>query len=210
MKEHDQHHSESLTLQLLSDEDLFCAFIDGNDQAYTAMYHRYSSRLLSYIYSLIGSHNRTAEDIFQECFMRLFRERKRCLAGDAVAVKNVGGWLFRVARNLSLNYLRSAQYLTNIPAYYDEQLVTSVEEAHAEVFGDEYDQQKMLDAVRAVVETLPSGLREVFVLREINGMSYEETASIAGCTTEAARMRLSRARTAIRKALQPLFVNNRD
>jgi RNA polymerase sigma-70 factor (ECF subfamily) len=52
------------------------------------------------------------------------------------------------------------------------------------------------------VELLPQSLRDVFVLREINGLEYEEVAEIAGCTQEAARMRISRARRALRKALE--------
>jgi RNA polymerase sigma-70 factor (ECF subfamily) len=70
------------------------------------------------------------------------------------------------------------------------------------------DEDKLLQEVRRVVETLPAGLREVFMLREVNGMSYQETAQIVGCSEEAARMRLSRARSAIRQALRPLLVDH--
>lgn len=193
--------------EALCDEELFSRFICGEDSAYVVLYRRYNARVLNYIQSLIGREDRGADDLFQETFLRLFRERSRHDSLAQAPIKNVGGWLFRVARNLTLNYIRSARYLTDFPSN-DEILFTTVEEAHADLFGDGWDEESLLRAVKSVVETLPSGLREVFILREVNGMSYEETAEIVGCSEEAARMRMSRARSAIRKALQSFFVEN--
>lgn len=125
-------------------------------------------------------------------------------------MKNVGGWLFRVGRNLSLNHIRSQRYLASLPPEYDECFAVPLEEAHAALFGDADNEEVMMAAVNSVVETLPAALREAFVLREVNGMSYQESAAIMGCSEEAARMRLSRARTAIRRALHTLFVDSGD
>ncbi|MDB5033449.1 MAG: hypothetical protein JWQ98_690 [Chlorobi bacterium] len=202
-------HTEPI-LPVLCDEDLFARFASGEDDAYSALYARYAARLLSYIHSIVGADEPAAEDLFQECFIRLFRERGRCSTGHAELIKNVGGWLFRVARNLSLNYLRSRRNLTQLPTVPDEHLLISIEEAHSDLFGDADNEELLMEAVNRVVETLPAGLREVFILREVNGMSYEETADIIGCSEEAARMRLSRARGAIRRALQTLFIESRE
>jgi RNA polymerase sigma-70 factor (ECF subfamily) len=203
---------DDLALQALCDEELFTRFIWGNDDAYAAIYNRYSARLLSYIHSIVGAEDSAAEDVFQESFIRLFRERDRYddSASSPEPIRNVGGWLFRVARNLSLNHLRSQRYLTALPAPYDEHLLVTIEEAHSGIFGDADNEEQLMQAVNAVVETLPAGLREVFILREVNGMSYEETADIVGCSEEAARMRLSRARSAIRRALQTLFIESQE
>jgi RNA polymerase sigma-70 factor, ECF subfamily len=194
-------------LHTLCDDELFSRFAEGDDRAFTTLYERYRERLLGYVHSLLGNDNAAADDVFQECFLRLFRERERVRGGTATAIVNVGGWLFRVARNLSLNQIRSGRYLAALPPEYNEQLLVTVEEAHAGVFDDTPSEQALMDAIAVVLETLPSGLREVFVLREMNGLSYAETASIMGCSEEAARMRLSRARSAIRRALQPMFVD---
>jgi RNA polymerase sigma-70 factor (ECF subfamily) len=203
--------SQNTPLQALCDEELFKRFIVGDDDAYTALYSRYSSRLLSYIYSILGGENRAAEDLFQESFLRLFREREQYRAGvHQEPIRNIGGWLFRVARNLSLNHIRSTRYLADLPSPHDERLLVSVEEAHAAIFADHPDEETLMQAVSAIVETLPAGLREAFILREVNGMSYEETAEIIGCSAEAARMRLSRARSAIRKALQTIFIDSEE
>jgi len=200
--------SNSPPLHALRDVELFEAFLSGNDDAFTTVYHRYSTRLLGYIHSILGEHDRAADDIFQEAFLRLFRERKKYGNHRGLApIQNIGGWLFRVARNLSLNQLRSQRYLTELDVSHDERLLVPVEEAHSDLFGERSNDAVLLNAVDAVVKTLPPGLREVFVLREVNGLSYQETAEIIGCTEEAARMRLSRARSAIRRALAPLFAD---
>lgn len=199
-----------MALEALCDEDLFARFAGGDDDAYAALYHRYSSRVLGYIHSIVGAEESSGDDVFQETFVRLFRERNRCGESAHEPIKNVGGWLFRVARNLALNQLRSQRYLTSLPTSYDEHLMVTVEEAHAGVFGQTHSEDQLMTAVNDVVETLPAGLREVFVLREVNGMSYKETADIIGCTEEAARMRLSRARSVIRRALQTLFIESQE
>lgn len=201
-----------LALDALCDEELFARFLRREDDAYTALYNRYGARLLSYIHSILGAEESAAEDVFQESFIRLFRERDRMLAKEDAPepIRNVGGWLFRVARNLALNHLRSQRYLTALPTFYDEHLLITVEEAHSGIFGEADNEELLMEAVNAVVETLPAGLREVFILREVNGMSYEETADIIGCSEEAARMRMSRARGAIRKALQTLFIESQE
>lgn len=160
----------------------------------------------------MGADEEAAGDIFQESFIRLFRERERRQNEEPVPepIRNVGGWLFRVARNLALNHIRSQRHLAPLPALYDEHLLVTMEEAHSGIFGDADNEDLLMQAVNSVVQTLPAALREVFILREVNGMSYEETADIVGCSEEAARMRLSRARSAIRRALQPLFVEGHN
>lgn len=194
----------------MCDAELFERFLGGDNNAYTVLYHRYSARVMGYVQSLVGMGNQAADDIFQEAFIRLYRERNRTKQVENSPLRNVGGWLFRVARNLSLNQIRSESYLTEMPSGYHEKLITTTGDAFPALFGDELDEEELMQKVHQVVATLPIGLREVFVLREINGMSYEETAEIVGCSMEAARMRLSRARSAIRQALAPYHNEIRD
>ena len=199
--------SAATSLPALCDADLFARFLDGEQASFTVLYHRYAARVNGYIRSLVGTQNLAADDVFQETFLRLYRERRR---DGATPVSNVGGWLFRVARNLSLNQIRSEGYLTDLPEGYGNDLVTTPKEAFPNLFGPEVSDEELVRHVHAVVETLPSTLREIFVLREVNGMSYEETAAIANCSTEAARMRLSRARAAIRAALADVRQENQE
>ncbi len=196
-----RHVPESLPA--LCDAELFERFLSGDNRSYTTLYHRYASRVMGYIRSLLGAENQAADDVFQETFLRLFRERNRAEADDRQLLQNVGGWLFRVARNLSLNQIRSESYLAELPPAFNTQLTTSPGEAFPELFGEHLEEEELLRKVYNAVEALPVTLREVFVLREVNGLSYEETARIIDCSMEATRMRLSRARSAIRHMLTP-------
>jgi len=78
-----------------------------------------------------------------------------------------------------------------------------IEESFEEIFGEtnHLSGPDIYEKLRVCIELLPQSLREVYMLREINGLEYEQVAEVAGCSQEAARMRISRARRALRKSL---------
>ncbi len=196
-----------------SDEALFALFLDGDDRAYTHLYERYERKVLTYVRTILRDHPAAADDIFQEAFIRLFRERKRRGENPGVyaPIKSLRSWLFRVAHNLAISYLRKRKKTIAFSEsgdedrVWDERLMTTVDESFADLYGesdplrDENLHERLLEAV----ELLPAALREIYVLKELNGLPYEEITEIAECTYEAARMRLSRARKALRTALSP-------
>jgi RNA polymerase sigma-70 factor (ECF subfamily) len=128
----------------------------------------------------------------------------------------VRGWIFRVAHNLAISHLRGVRrHVTlsdgdNDGAQWDERLMVPIEESYASLYGEVDDtmREDMHERLRACIDLLPGALREVYVLREVQGMEYDEVAAIAGCTQEAARMRISRARRALRKALEQYLVKD--
>jgi RNA polymerase sigma-70 factor (ECF subfamily) len=196
----------------LSDETLLEQFLLGDDAAYTALYERFDASVLTYLRTILKDDLDVVDDLFQETFVRLFRERKRRQeAPDAYApVKNVRGWLFRVAHNLAISHHRSHRQSVSLSdgdgdvAHWDERLLVPIEESFAQLYGerDELKEQSLYDQLRAAIDLLPPALREVYVLREIDGLEYDQVAMVAGCTQEAARMRISRARRALRTALE--------
>lgn len=218
MPESQQHtHSDRAIAQ--SDEALLEQFLLGHDTAYVELYGRYDAQVLTYLRTILRDHPAAADDLFQETFIRLFRERKRRKeserTGNYRPVKRVKGWIFRVAHNLAISYLRRLRQHVSISdreeesGRWDERLMVPIEESFARIYGDDdpMEGEEIFEQLRACIELLPLSLREVYVLREIEGLEYEEVASIAGCTPEAARMRLSRARRALRKALEKYLEN---
>jgi len=199
-----------------SDEAVLEEFLSGDENAFVVLYERYDKGILTYLRTVLKDAPDVADDLFQETFVRLFRERARraeLLRTDEEykPVANVRGWLFRVAHNLAISHLRSRRQTLSISAEeegegarWDERLMVPIEESFAQLYGmeDELQSEHLYRQFRTCVELLPQSLRDVFVLREINGLEYEEVAEIAGCTQEAARMRISRARRALRKALE--------
>ena len=197
---------------MASDEELLEQFLLGDDAAYTQLYERFDSGVLTYLRTILKDNLDVADDLFQETFVRLFRERKRRTeAPEAYApIKSVRGWLFRVAHNLAISHHRSHRQSVSLSdgdgdgAHWDERLMVPIEESFAQLYGEENEMRSdsMHERLRAAIELLPPALREVYVLREVDGLEYDQVAMVAGCTQEAARMRISRARRALRAALE--------
>ena len=194
-------------------------FLLGDDKAYTVIYERYDKRLLTYLRTVLREHPDTADDLFQETFVRLFRERSKFRDnGDKYSqINSLRAWMFRVAHNLAMSHLRSLRQSVSLSDEHadeilgrDERLMVPIEESFAALYGDddEFARGDLYEKLRSCIELLPHALREVYVLREIDGLEYEEVAEITGCTYEAARMRISRARRALRKALEPYLTTN--
>lgn len=197
-----------------SDDILLEQFLHGDDAAYATIYERYDRNVLTYIRTVAKDFPEVADDLFQETFVRLFRERARFKAaaasgGEYKPIQNLRGWLFRVAHNLTISHIRSVRQTISLSEdeeshRWDERLMVPIEESFASMFGDatETTTDGLYAKLRACVEMLPQSLREVYVLREINGLEYEDVAATVGCSQEAARMRISRARRVLRQALE--------
>ncbi|MCE2503697.1 MAG: sigma-70 family RNA polymerase sigma factor [Chlorobi bacterium] len=208
----DSHdHIGTAVASPMSDEVLFESFLDGDDRSYTKLYERYDGKILTYQRTILRDHPEAADDMFQEAFLRLFRERKRHREEGAnyKPIQSVRSWLFRVAHNLAISYLRQRKKTITFSEtgegdhVWDERLMAPVEESFAELYGesDPLQDEELYGKLLACVEMLPMSLREIYVLKEVNNLPYEEVTRITGVTYEAARMRLSRARKTLRKAL---------
>lgn len=207
-------HTGAGTTVAESDEALLDRFLLGDEPAFVTLYERYDRSVLTYIRTVVKDYPEVADDLFQETFVRLFKERAKYNAskngGDEYKpIQNLRGWLFRVAHNLAISHLRSVRQTVSISEdeeshRWDERLMVPIEESFAAMYGEgnELASDTLFAKFQACVEMLPQSLREVYVLREINGLEYEEVAAAVGCSQEAARMRISRARRALRKALE--------
>ena len=133
-----------------------------------------------YLCRIVGR-SEIAHDLTQEVFLRVSR-------ASVPDTSDAGqrAWIFRIARNLALNHVRDGQRRPEPVELVDR--------------GTSATQELQL-AVRQALALLPELDRDVFLLRESAGLSYEETAEACGLTTAAVRNRLHRARMALREAL---------
>ena len=199
MREHEQKHELPATGHVITDEDLWRTFQSGEDAAFTMLYGRYSDRLYAYLKLLLSSNPLQLDDMFQDVWILLFRERHRITAEHT---GSFAGWLFRAAHNMAISFLRKKEYSLSLDELNtDTELIDGfVIEASQESFTSPTTADMMVRVTKEV-ERLPVLLREVFVLSEFNGLSLEQIGATLGITRTNAKVRLFRARRTIRERL---------
>jgi RNA polymerase sigma-70 factor (ECF subfamily) len=140
-----------------------------------------------------------AQDAVQEAYLRAFRFFSGFHGGDARA------WLLKIVRNTCYTWLRASRPLRDA-AEFDENL--SAPDYHAPNPEELLLQNDSGNLLHKALENLPEGLREVLILREIEGMSYREIADITGVPLGTVMSSLSRARGRLRQALRSVVDQN--
>ncbi len=144
-----------------------------------------------------------AEDVAQEAFVKAYRALGS-FRGDSAFYT----WLYRIAVNTARNSIASRQ---RRPLDYEVELSEGEQNnVAARLKHDDTPEATVLSeeirqTVNAAIEQLPEDLRTAIVLREIEGLSYEEIATAMDCPVGTVRSRIFRAREAIDRALKPLL-----
>jgi RNA polymerase sigma-70 factor (ECF subfamily) len=189
-------------IQALDDAGVVEAFLSGEERAFTELVARYQTRLLNFIYRTIGDRER-AEDLVQEVFIRVYRHLHRFDRS-----KKFSTWAYTIASNLAKNELRNRSrnplvlFTSMKNAWEDEDRPLQFEDPASRP-DDMYRKRHLRALVEDTVAKLPEHHRQVFVLRELEGKSYEEIAEITDCNLGTVKSRLNRARTAFAAIIEP-------
>ncbi len=189
--------------EIIADEELWRAFQNGEDAAFNMLYGRYADRVYSYLKLLLTGSPGLVDDLFQDAWVQLFRNRDKFhVSGDG----SVSGWLFRMAHNLAISELRKKHVALSIEELkVDTDLIDGfITPATQEQFDRPSSDEIMRHVVR-LVEKLPILLREVFILSEFNSLGLDQIAQTLGITKQNAKVRLFRARRTIREELARTF-----
>jgi RNA polymerase sigma factor (sigma-70 family) len=176
-------------LRLQSDERLIALTRRGQPAAFETLCARYQSRLLSFCRHMLASRE-DAEDVLQEVFAAAFNA---VLADDRPI--NVRPWLYRIARNRSLNHLRRASAIgvDSMDVHFaDHGISTSDRVLRRESFRE----------LIADVHQLPETQRTALLLREIDALSYEQIAQAMETTVPSVKSLLVRARISLAEAAE--------
>lgn len=195
---HRKHLSE------LSDSQIVQAFLDGDERAFGDLVKRYDGRLVNFVYRTIGDRER-AQDLVQETFVRVYRHAARF-----DQTKKVSTWVYTIAGNLAKNELRNRSrnplvLFQSIKQNWDaDHRPLEWEDTHYKP-DDLYRKRFLREKVEAAVQELPEHHRIVFVLRELEGKTYEEIADITGCNLGTVKSRLNRARNNFAQVIAPMI-----
>ncbi len=182
-------HGRSPLLRIQSDERLIAYLRRGNMAAFEVLVSRYESRLLSFCRHLLGSRE-DAEDVLQEVMTAAFNA---ILADDRPI--NVRPWLYRIARNRSLNHLRRIQAIgvDSMDMHYSENGASTADKVH------EREEFRLLVGD---IHELPETQKTALVLREMDALSYEQIAEAMETTVPSVKSLLVRARVSLAEAAE--------
>ena len=185
-----------------SDQQLVERVQAGEKAAFDLLVRKYQHRVLKLV-SRFVSDAAEAEDVAQEAFLKAYRALAS-FRGDSAFYT----WLYRIAINTAKNALVSNR---RRPVDFDLDLQDPDQyDRHARLKeGDTPEGVLLTEEIRTVVERameqLPEDLRTAIVLRELEGLSYEEIAEAMDCPVGTVRSRIFRAREAIDRKLKPLL-----
>src|SRR5436853_948011 len=182
-------HGPTPLLRLQSDERLIALTRRGNHAAFEILCSRYHSRLLSFCRHMLASRE-DAEDVLEEVLAAAFN----AILADERAI-NVRPWLYRIARNRSLNHLRRIQAIgvDSMDIHLSDNGATTADKVH------DREQFRLLVGD---IQDLPETQRTALVLREMDALSYDQIAEAMETTVPGVKSLLVRARISLAEAAE--------
>ena len=179
----------------LTDEQVVEQVLDGQTALFEVLMRRHNERIYRAARAIVRD-EREAEDVIQQAYLNAYAHLRQFDRRAAFAT-----WLTRIAVNEAISRVRRLRLyepleddaVAGVEAFMGSQRPADPER---QAFGRE-----LAGLIEAAVDELPDGCREVFVLREVQGLSTRETAESLGVSEEVVKTRLSRARAALRRDL---------
>ena len=179
----------------LTDEQVVTQVIGGQTALFEVLMRRYNERVYRFARAIVRD-DEEAEDVMQQAYVNAYAHLRQ-FNGKA----RFSTWLTKIAINESLARVRRRG---KYELYDDES--SNVEPFMVQDSYRDPERQVFTSELRALLEWaidgLPNGAREVFVLREVEGLSTAETASVLDVSDDVVKTRLSRARSALRRVLE--------
>ncbi|MGB0893654.1 MAG: RNA polymerase sigma factor RpoE [Parashewanella sp.] len=185
-----------------SDKEIIQRVQQGDKQAYNLLVQKYQSKVANLISRYVRN-QADVLDVAQETFIKAYRALANFRGESAFYT-----WLYRIAVNTAKNHLVSQGRKTPVnDVDADEAEFYEGSDALKEFASPEklMLSGEIKQAIFDTLETLPEELKMAITLRELEGMSYEDIASVMECPVGTVRSRIFRAREAVDKVLKPLL-----
>jgi RNA polymerase sigma-70 factor (ECF subfamily) len=180
----------------------------GDKLAFELLVNKYERKLQRLLSRLVRD-PAEVEDVTQEAFIKAYRALPTFRGESAFYT-----WLYRIGINTAKNYLTAQGRKGPATVDIDPEDAESASENELARDSSTPEQEMMsrqvAETVNAAMEGLPEELRSAIMLREIEGMSYEEIAAIMNCPIGTVRSRIFRARETIAEQLRPLLGTHKD
>lgn len=190
------YSSPAAEFSKFSDLELWQLFQKSSDErAFAELYQRHKDEIYTYCLRMMSGDRDKANDVFQEVFIRAFERAEQFRNGA-----NVAGWLYTIARNMCLNTFRNTHPTERLD---EQEFRISTDRSLA----PEYDEQQhfLRRKIEEALSRLPLEFREPFMLREFDGFTYREIATMTDTTIGMTKVRIYRAKQRMRELLAPAF-----
>jgi len=175
---------------------------------FDALVVKYEKKIFNVIYRMLGDYEE-ATDLTQETFISAFKHYDR-FRGDS----KVFTWLYQIARNLCINRVRQRERQRGMRfESLDQPRETDDDDGLTREIADwsqspqiVLESNELREKMMAAINSLPPDYKEVLVLREFEGLTYNEIVEQTGLTLENVKTRLSRARGMLRRKLGPYYL----
>lgn len=176
---------------LKDDFSLIKAFNEGDETAFNDLVNRHKEKVRNLIYLNLGATS-SIDDISQEVFLSVYRKLKQFRFQSQFTT-----WLYTITINKIRDHIRKQKIMSVFSAFSSDDTENVVEPGS---FKENFDVNEM---VRDAVAKLPRKLKEPLILRDFEGMSYQEISDATGSEIGTIKSRIFRARESLKKMLQP-------
>ncbi len=189
-----------------SEQDLVAAVRAGHDRAFEELYARYRERISAFILSRVHDHGR-AEDIAQEVFMSALRRMRG--SDQEIAFKP---WIYEIAKNACIDEFRRGSRAREVPLESDGEFVVDRQKsalAAVPTPAAAVESKQRLDDLRGAFGGLSASHHQLLVMREFEGLSYDEIGRQLGMTRQMVESSLFRARRKLTEEYEELASGQR-
>ncbi|MBN1843357.1 MAG: sigma-70 family RNA polymerase sigma factor [Deltaproteobacteria bacterium] len=195
-------HNVKSTRRPGDDGVLVRAFQAGNRAAFDRLVLKHKDKVFNLCYWFLGDYHE-ANDSAQDAFLRAYQSLMKFRSESTFST-----WLYRIAVNTCKNRLKSSEYRRKKKMVWLDNPANSEGRGAAVEIEDEspsplieLEKKERLALIKRAINTLPTEQKAVVVLRDIEGLSYDDVASITGVNLGTVKSRLARARLGLRKKL---------
>ena len=190
------------TVSSATDHELVLAVGQGDEAAFQEIVQRYRSQIINFIYRMINDYDR-AIDLSQETFLRIYTSANRYQATYSFST-----YIYRIASNLAISELRQRKrrrwisFFSPFRGKDDEQEQEKDFPAQAPLQDEVMIDTERRKAVTTAIQSLPEKYRLTLVMRDVEGLSYEQIVDITGLSEGTVKSRINRARNLLKDKLQ--------
>jgi len=188
-----------------NDIDLVCAFKNGNCSAFEKIVLKYQDRVYNLCYRFLGD-KQEAEDSAQEIFIKVYRALKGFKLKSSFYT-----WLYRIVINTCKNRVKSIEYRrskSSVSIDNDQEKkdhgISGITDKN-DLPDTNLEHKEKIKRIQEAINSLPPDQKTMVILRDIEGLSYEEIASITKNRLGTVKSKLSRARLGLRNKLEGII-----